>query len=114
MQRLSSAPLLCLPLLEKVAPECCHWVLARELLQAILILLWFFLAGSCVLNFLHYWGAALFLAWLASATMMLSSTALQWPLGKRGLIAMERLVAIAMQMFLDGVRSYWAVRTGRT
>lgn len=58
------------------------------------------------------WSLALFAAWLLSAIILMSSTVLKRMMGKRGLIAMERLmgmllVAIAVQMFLDGVRAYW-------
>lgn len=56
--------------------------------------------------------AALFFAWLISAAILLSSTWLKRILGKRGLVAMERLmgmllVAISVQMFLDGIMAYW-------
>jgi multiple antibiotic resistance protein len=58
------------------------------------------------------WTIALFAAWLISAVILLSSTGLKRVLGKRGLVAMERLmgmllVAIAVQMFLDGMMAYW-------
>jgi multiple antibiotic resistance protein len=54
---------------------------------------------------------ALLLAWGASAAILLASGLLRRVLGKRGLIAIERLmgmllVAVAVQMFLDGVKSY--------
>ena len=57
------------------------------------------------------WSLALGLAWAASAVILLSSTLLYRLLKKRGLIAMERLmgmllVAIAVQMFLDGLSLY--------
>ena len=57
--------------------------------------------------------AALLLAWLASALILLSSNFLGRWLGRRGLVAMERLmgmvlVAIAVQMFLDGLRVFLA------
>lgn len=57
------------------------------------------------------WTLALFLAWLASALILLASGLLQKLLGARGLVAVERLmgmllVAMAVQMFLDGVRTY--------
>ena len=59
------------------------------------------------------WTMALLLAWLLSAVILLSSTMLKRLLGKRGLVAMERLmgmllVAISVQMFLDGVMAYFA------
>jgi len=57
------------------------------------------------------WSMALFGAWVATAGILLASAALRRVLGKRGLIAMERLmgmllIALAVQMFLDGVVAY--------
>lgn len=57
------------------------------------------------------WLLALLAAWLLTAGILLAATRLQHVLGKRGLIAMERLmglvlIAIAVQMFLDGMASY--------
>ncbi len=54
---------------------------------------------------------ALFIAWFASAVILFSATAMQKFLGKRGMIAIERLmgmvlIAIAVQMFLDGLKSF--------
>ena len=54
---------------------------------------------------------ALFIAWSLSAIILFSATALQNYLGKNGLIAVERLmgmilIAIAVQMFLDGIRAF--------
>lgn len=54
---------------------------------------------------------SLLLAWGATSAILLSSGALRKLLGRRGLVAMERLmgmllVALAVQMFLDGVKSY--------
>jgi len=54
---------------------------------------------------------ALFIAWFASAVILFSATAMQSYLGKRGMIAIERLmgmvlIAIAVQMFLDGLKSF--------
>ncbi len=54
---------------------------------------------------------ALFISWFLSATILFFATALQNVLGKRGMIAIERLmgmllIAIAVQMFLDGVRTF--------
>lgn len=54
---------------------------------------------------------ALFLAWFASAVILFSATAMQRFLGKRGMIAIERLmgmvlIAIAVQMLLDGLKSF--------
>ncbi len=57
------------------------------------------------------WVMALLCAWLISVVILLAATQLQHFLGRRGLIAMERLmglvlVAIAVQMFLDGIENY--------
>lgn len=54
------------------------------------------------------WSVALFLAWLATAVILLSSTYLYRWLGRSVLTALERLmgmllVALSVQMFLDGV-----------
>jgi MarC family membrane protein len=61
------------------------------------------------------WSVALFVAWLATAVILLSSTYLFRYLGTSVLIAVERLmgmllVALSVQMFLDGVMAY--VRMG--
>lgn len=55
--------------------------------------------------------AALLAAWAASSAILLSSTLIQRALGQRGLVALERLmglllVALAVQLFLDGVKAY--------
>lgn len=57
------------------------------------------------------WSVALFLAWLATALILLSSTYLYRWLGRSVLTALERLmgmllVALSVQMFLDGVVAY--------
>jgi len=57
------------------------------------------------------WSMALFGAWLATAIILLSSTYLFRWLGERVLTAIERLmgmllVALSVQMFLDGVAAY--------
>jgi MarC family membrane protein len=54
------------------------------------------------------WWIALTLAWLASAAVLVAGSSLRRWLGRRGLVAMERLmgmvlVAVAVQMFLDGI-----------
>lgn len=56
---------------------------------------------------------ALLLAWAASAIILLAAPLLQRALGERGLVALERLmglllVALSVQLFLDGLRSYLA------
>ncbi len=57
------------------------------------------------------WSIALFLAWLATAILLVSSTYLYRWLGHSVLIALERLmgmllVALSVQMFLDGMVAY--------
>lgn len=57
------------------------------------------------------WLLALMTAWLISAIILLGATKLKRLLGKRGLVAMERLmglvlVALSVQMFLDGIKNY--------
>lgn len=59
------------------------------------------------------WALALTLAWAASTLILLSSNLLQRLLGERGLVAVERLmgmllVAMAVQMLLDGLKDYLA------
>lgn len=57
------------------------------------------------------WSLALFLAWLATAAILFSATWLYKLLGRRALMAVERLmgmllVALSVQMLLDGVAMY--------
>lgn len=57
------------------------------------------------------WSLALFLAWAATAVILAAAPLIRKMLGKRGLIATERLmgmllVAIAVQMFLEGVTEF--------
>lgn len=57
------------------------------------------------------WSVALFVAWLATSLILLSSTYLFRWLGRSVLTALERLmgmllVALSVQMFLDGVVAY--------
>ena len=57
------------------------------------------------------WSLALLLAWAGTAVILFSATYLYKWLGQRALIAIERLmgmllVAISVQMFLDGIRDY--------
>ena len=57
------------------------------------------------------WSLALFLAWLAAAVILFSATSLYKILGQRVLVAVERLmgmllVAISVQMLMDGVATY--------
>jgi len=56
---------------------------------------------------------ALLVAWAATSAILLLSPLLQRALGRRGLVALERLmglllVALAVQLFLDGVKAYLA------
>jgi len=60
---------------------------------------------------LGLWSLALFLAWAATAAILAFAPLLKKLLGQRGLIATERLmgmllVAIAVQMFLEGVAEF--------
>lgn len=60
---------------------------------------------------MHEWILALFAAWLLTSVILLSATGLKRFLGRRGLIAVERLmgmllIAIAVQMLLEGVSAY--------
>ena len=57
------------------------------------------------------WLAALFLAWLVTGVILLCATPLAKALSNRGLIAIERLmgmvlVAIAIQMLMDGIAKF--------
>lgn len=57
------------------------------------------------------WTIAVFIAWAGTAIILLPAAWLKKVLGKRGLVATERLmgmllVAIAVQMFLDGVSGF--------
>jgi small neutral amino acid transporter SnatA (MarC family) len=59
------------------------------------------------------WLLALFAAWLLTSVILLSASGLKRFLGKRGLIAMERLmgmllIALAVQMLLEGISAYLA------
>ena len=61
------------------------------------------------------WSMALLLAWGATAAILFSATLLYKLLGPRALIALERLmgmllVAISVQMFLDGLATYLQTR----
>jgi MarC family membrane protein len=62
------------------------------------------------------WSLALLIAWAATALILLSATYLYKVLGTRVLVAVERLmgmllVAISVQMFLDGIKAYLAPAT---
>ena len=60
---------------------------------------------------LGLWSLALFLAWAATALILAAAPLIKDLLGKRGLIAVERLmgmllVAISVQMFLEGITEF--------
>jgi small neutral amino acid transporter SnatA (MarC family) len=63
------------------------------------------------------WSMALLIAWVATAAILFCATALYRWLGTRVLTAVERLmgmllVAISVQMLLDGVGLYLQGRAG--
>ncbi len=71
------------------------------------------LMGSNEPDRLGEWSLALLLAWGATAAILMSATLLYRLLGARALTALERLmgmllVAISVQMLLDGVATYLA------
>ena len=71
------------------------------------------LLGSGEPHRLGEWSLALLIAWGATAAILFSATYLYKWLGRRVLTAVERLmgmllVAISVQMFLDGIASYLA------
>ena len=62
-------------------------------------------------NQMTEWLLALFAAWLLSSVILLSANGLKRFLGRRGLIAVERLmgmllIAISVQMLLEGISAY--------
>lgn len=64
------------------------------------------------------WAIALLLAWLATSALLFAAFRLYRLLGMRALLAMERLmgmllVAISVQMLLDGLTRYLATSGGR-
>jgi small neutral amino acid transporter SnatA (MarC family) len=69
------------------------------------------LMGSNEPGRLDEWSLALLIAWAATAAILFSATFLYKWLGSRVLTAVERLmgmllVAISVQMFLDGLGAY--------
>ncbi|MBP6626910.1 MAG: YhgN family NAAT transporter [Arenimonas sp.] len=63
------------------------------------------------------WTLALVLAWLGTAAILFSATTLYKVLGMRVLVAVERLmgmllVALSVQMLLDGVATYFRAASG--
>lgn len=72
------------------------------------------LMGSQEPDRMGAWSLALILAWGATAAILFSATLLYKWLGRRALIALERLmgmllVAISVQMLLDGIAAYLRV-----
>ena len=64
------------------------------------------------------WLAAIVCAWLLSGIVLLMTVELERLLGKRGMVAMERLMgmiltAIAVEMTLNGITGFLAVHGGR-
>jgi multiple antibiotic resistance protein len=62
------------------------------------------------------WLGSLSAAWSASAVILIASTYLFEKIGLRGARAIERLIGMllimmAIQMFLDGVKEYFALST---
>jgi multiple antibiotic resistance protein len=69
------------------------------------------LMGSQEPDRMGAWSLALLLAWAATAAILFSATLLYKRLGSRALIAVERLmgmllVAISVQMLMDGIAAY--------
>ena len=67
---------------------------------------------------IYEWLATVLAAWVVTSLIMLSSSKLSKLFGKRGLIAVERLmdmvlVAISVQMLMDGMSTYLNVMTIR-
>jgi multiple antibiotic resistance protein len=67
---------------------------------------------------IYEWLATVLAAWVVTSLIMLSSSKLSKLFGKRGLIALERLmdmvlVAISVQMLMDGMSTYLNVMTIR-
>jgi multiple antibiotic resistance protein len=61
------------------------------------------------------WSLALMIAWVATAAILFSATYLHKWLGQRALVAVERLmgmllVAISVQMLMDGIATYLQVK----
>ncbi len=75
------------------------------------------LMGSQEPDRMAEWSLALFIAWLATAVILMSATLLYKWLGQRVLTAVERLmgmllVALSVQMFLDGLTAYLRIGPG--
>ncbi|MCY7355271.1 MAG: YhgN family NAAT transporter [Lysobacter sp.] len=75
------------------------------------------LMGSQEPDRMAEWSLALIIAWLATAVILMSATLLYKWLGQRVLTAVERLmgmllVALSVQMFLDGLTAYLGIGPG--
>ena len=75
------------------------------------------LLGSNEPHRLGEWSLALLLAWAGTAAILLAAPLLHRLLGRRALTAIERLmgmllVAISVQMLLDGLAAYFGLPTG--
>lgn len=75
------------------------------------------LMGSNEPQRLGDWSLALLMAWLGTSVILFSATVLYRWLGRRVLTAVERLmgmllVAISVQMFLDGINAYLKFSSG--
>ena len=73
------------------------------------------LMGSNDPSRLGDWSLALMIAWAATAAILFSATYLYKWLGQRALVAVERLmgmllVAISVQMLMDGIAAYLQVK----
>jgi multiple antibiotic resistance protein len=73
------------------------------------------LMGSNDPSRLGDWSLALMIAWAATAAILFSATYLYKWLGQRALVAIERLmgmllVAISVQMLMDGIAAYLQVK----
>jgi multiple antibiotic resistance protein len=60
---------------------------------------------------MFHWLVAIVMAWVVTAVILICSSYLSKALGRRGLIATERLMGmilttIAVQMFLDGLKRF--------
>ena len=111
-----------LSLLKGLPPARQRVVIVRELLIALGVLMLFLWAGPSGMaavmllgsqepGRMGAWSLALAIAWAATAIILFSATYLQKWLGTRVLTAIERLmgmviVAISVQMLLDGIASY--------
>ncbi len=129
MDPLGNVPLF-LSALRHVDPSRYRFVIVRELLIALGILIVFLFVGRYLLAVLRVslfmssephrwpvWLGAVVLAWLASAVILYFASNLRKLLGDRGLTAVERLmglllVIVAVEMLMRGVAEYLGAATG--